>query len=291
MLGVISVKVFLPSPYINKELENEFWIKKTFSKTHSNVVIGGDSRTYRGLSPKALKSTIGKELSIVNLGYSDGGFGLEYLQFLHQRLDTTAEQPMLILGITPLSLTKNSADSKHLKSIQNKTKSEIFSGLYFASFLKHFPPYKPYELFDDSTEAYVIDYQTNGFAASNHSKGDFELTYYIYWDIFQKTNVNDTVIQNLTLELKKYVDQGIAVYCYAPPTPERMRKIEAEGSGLNWEAFITKLKNAGVNWINVEPTKYKSYDGSHIYAYDAHELSLYIGKQISASLNLKKPLN
>lgn len=279
ILTTCVIKLFLPAPYINKEMQNEFWIKKTFEKSKKNIVIGGDSRVYRGVSTKHLLKSI-PELSAVNLGYSDAGFNTEYLEFMNQRLDHKAEKKIMLFGITPHAFLRKCAKNEHLMELKSKSSSEIFSGLHYANFLKHFPPYTPYELFDDSTETYFIDYHKDGFAASNNLDGDFDLTYWIYWDTFQKEKTSDSLVNVFINDLQKYQNQGITVIAFAPPSTPHMEEIENKYSGFKMSSFITRLKKNNVFWIDVQDSLYNSYDGSHLYSEDAKRLSEYLGEKI-----------
>jgi hypothetical protein len=282
----LCIKLFVPEPYINKERENEFWIKKTFSKSKKNIVIGGDSRVYRGISTTQLLYKL-PNLSAVNLGYSDGGFNTEYLEFMHERLDTTAENQIMIFGITPHAFLKKCATNKQLKEYQSKTSSEIFSGKHYANFLKHLSPYTPYELFDDSSETYIIDYQKDGYAASDNLNGDFHQTHCISWDTFIKQKVRDSLVGVFIQDIKQFQRQNITIIAFEPPVTAKMKEIENNTSGFNMKSFSKRLKDNGVYWIEVNRNHYESYDGSHIFHKDAEKLSKFLSGEIKLILETK----
>lgn len=284
---VFCVKLFVPAPYINKELQNEFWVKKTHKTTLKNIVIGGDSRTYRGVSTKHLLKGQ-SNLTAVNLGYSDGGFNSEYLQFLYKRLDTAAQQKIMLFGITPHVFLKKCSENEKLIEYQNKTSSEIFSGMHYASFLKHFPPYTPYELFDDSSETYLIKYHQDGYAASDNLKGDFGYTYWVYWDTYMKEKVSDSLIDVFFTDINEYQKKDIMIVAFGPPNTSHMKEIEDSHSGFNRHNFRTRLKENNVHWIEVNDSIYKSYDGSHIFHDDAERLSEFLGQKIKKIISEKQ---
>ncbi len=279
LLIACLIKAVLPKPYINKEMENEFWIKKTHSKKKVNMVIGGDSRTYRGVSTKHLLASM-QNINAVNLGYSDGGINSEYLEFLHERLTAKPELKVMLFGITPHTLLKKCSTNEHLKSIQSKTSSEIFSGMHYDQFLKYLPPYTPFELFDDSSNAYIIKYHQDGYAASDNYKGDFDYTYWVYWDTFSKEKVSDSLINVFIEDINKYQKEGIKIFAFEPPISEHMKEIERNHSGLAMPKFIERLQKNGVHWIHLDHSAFKSYDGSHIFHEDAERMSTYLGQEI-----------
>lgn len=288
ILMVTVLKLTLPQPYINLTSEQEYWIKKTFSKNLKNIVIGGDSRVYRGISPATLIKSTELPLSAINLGYSSGSFSKEYLQFMHDRLDSNSNTRVMVLGITPNSLLKSQLSNNHLKSVQNKSSSEIFHGMHYAKFLKHFSPYTVYELLDDSSNAYTIDYRPDGFAASNNYNGDFDLTHYLYWDGYKKETVQEEQINNLVNHLSIFKKEGIQIFAYVPPTTQKMREIENQMSGLDMNKLQQKLESIGVHWIDINLENYTSYDGSHLFSESAERLSKRIGEEISPILTRKK---
>ena len=279
LIAIFCIKIFVPAPYINKEMQNEFWIKKTHASTLKNIVIGGDSRTYRSVSTKQLLEGQ-SNFTAVNLGYSGGGFNSEYLQFMYKRIDTISQVRIMVFGITPHAFLKKSSKNDQMIEYQKKTSSEIFSGKHYASFLKHFPPYTPYELFDDSSETYLINYHQDGYAASDNLNGDFDYTYWRYWDTFSKEKVTDSLVNIFIRDITEYQKKGITIIAFEPPTTPHMKEIETNHSGLNMTDFINKLKENNVHWINVDDSLYKSYDGSHIFHDDAERLSEFLGEEI-----------
>jgi len=279
LLSIVLIKLFVPAPYINKELKNEYWTNKTFGKNKTNIVVGGDSRVYRGVSTTHLLDSC-QSLTAVNLGYSSAGFNSEYFNFLYDRMDTTSSENIMLLGITPHSFLEKHMSNDALNFYKSKTSSEIFSGLYYAPLLKHFPPYSPFELFDDSTETYIINYRKGGFAASNNLAGDFDYTYWKYWDTFRKEKVSDSLINVFFDDIKRFQDRGVKIIAFQPPVPAHMMEIEDGHSGFKREEFKSRFKNEGGLWIEIVDSLYSSYDGSHLHYRDAEKLSTFLGVKI-----------
>ena len=52
-----------------------------------------------------------------------------------------------------------------------------------------------------------------------------------------------------------------------------MVELEKELSGFNQAEFVDAFKEAGGIWIDIDPTAYDSFDGSHLQSQSALELS------------------
>lgn len=274
---IIIIKLLLPEPYINKALTDAYWTNKTFTKKKFDILIGGDSRVYRGVAPNIIESEIEQnkfiELDIFNIGFSGAGFSKQYLQFLENKLDSTSKYQTLILGLTPHSFLNKSYNNDQLLEYQTKKEDQIFKDLYLSPYTKYFAPYNPYELFDDSTDAYIIDYQNDGFAKSQHLNGDYKLTYWIYWDIYNREQVQDSIVGNFIQWAKTIKAKGINLVCYVPPTDSTMNSIETIMSGFNTDSIKSEILKLGGYWLDTDYKNYHSYDGSHLEFESAYKLS------------------
>ena len=74
----------------------------------ADVVVTGDSRTGSGVSPGRMKQYL-QGLRIVNYAFGGNGYSSEYLAAIENVLDPHSSNKMIILGISPQSLTKSMA--------------------------------------------------------------------------------------------------------------------------------------------------------------------------------------
>lgn len=96
---------------------NRFWIEKTHGVGDQkfDVLICGDSRVYRGVSSRVIAEKL-TGYSVFNLSYSSGSYSDFMLDYIEKHLKEGAMQPILILGITPYSLTPKAAMDEHIRT-------------------------------------------------------------------------------------------------------------------------------------------------------------------------------
>ena len=94
----------------NKTPDKFFWYKKTFAPNDQDILLVGDSRVYRGLSPAAMAAVL-KGSKILNFGYSSAGFEPFFLDAAVKKLSAKGKR-ILVLGVTPHSLTAIAAQNK-----------------------------------------------------------------------------------------------------------------------------------------------------------------------------------
>src|SRR5512146_2424266 len=89
-----------------------FWVLKTHGKAKYDLILMGDSRVYRGLSPASMESVL-TGYRIFNFGYSGGGLDRLMYAAAEKRLDPKSDRPSIVFGVTPLALTPYAARNEH----------------------------------------------------------------------------------------------------------------------------------------------------------------------------------
>lgn len=294
--GVIILKKILPQKINEYKIQKElFWVNKTHSDKKANIIVAGDSRIYRGFSIKDFLTQINKKTTALNLGYSSAGFGKNYFDFIDSKIVTDKNTKIIILGITPNSLTLEASLNKHFKDYNKKGKMEIFQTTYIDPNI-NFSPYTFYEIlktknnnsekedFHSLNNGKKEHFDNLGWIASTSSKIDSLEALKSYRKSFSKKNIDSIIVNNLFVQIKKWNKEGIKVFCFRPPTTKHMVDLENELSGFNENKFKLKLAEFGGVWINVNQTKYLSYDGSHLDYLAAKEFSKDLGKLIKPYL-------
>ncbi len=289
---VVVVKLSLPAPIKNTELRNEFWLRKTYAQPIYDLVVGGDSRIYRGVSTYAINEELSPQLEAINLGYSSAGYNQEYLDFLVGRLSPTGNK-ILVLGVSPHSFTlegaKNELYHKHL----DKGSFDLFKGLYLSKYLKHFAPYKASELKDylfngSAQEVYFEDFQDDGWVHSYRLPEDSLTAIDIYRKLFTDYQVSDTLISNFLVQVAEIEASGIEIVAFRPPTFDMMTDLENSLSGYSESYMWKEMELRGCTWIDLDPSEFHTYDGSHLHFESAQKLSRIIGRQVKFLLDSKQ---
>lgn len=275
------IKLVAPEPIKNKELVQEFWIQKTHANKNYNVVVGGDSRIYRGFSPEDLNQATSKDLSSINLGYSGTGFSSDYLDFCMSKFDDNSKTKVLILGITPHSLTKESFKNEASRKYAVASTFEIFRYKYLSRILKHLSPYSPTEFFNRKTTNYQEEHKKNGWISSYYLEPDSSKALKSYAKTFMKYQVTDNEVNTFLNKVKEIRTQDILIIAFRPPSTKAMRNLEDSLSGFDEKCLKRKLEGMGVQWLDYKDGDFNSYDGSHLHYESAKKLSRQLGIEVS----------
>jgi hypothetical protein len=207
------------------------------------------------------------------------------------KLNPTGKK-ILVLGISPHSFTlegaKNELYHKHL----DKGNFDIFKGLYLSKYLKHFAPYKAGELKDylfngASEEGYFEDFQEDGWVHSYRLPEDSLTAIQIYRKLFTEYQVSDTLISNFLVQIEEIETSGIEVIAFRPPTFVMMTDLEDSLSGYSEQYMRQEMELRGCTWIDLDPTEFHTYDGSHLHYESAQRLSRIIGRQVKFLVDTK----
>lgn len=283
----IIIKIGFPEPKRNKLHQDSFWIKKTHANTKYNIIVCGDSRVYRGFSINDLKNNIEAKLTGINLGYSSAGFSNEYLDFAMSKLDKNAQTQILVLGVTPHSLTFEAFKNNGLKSYKNLGKVEINKGLYLSPFLKYFEPYEPRELLRKKKLKYIQKFEPYGWVASFYLKPDTSKAITSYKKTFSKYQVTMNEVNSFLQKVKEITTKGIIVFAYRPPSTHQMRMLEDSISGFDEKFIKEELISRNVIWLDFKDSDFESYDGSHLHYNSAKKISRSVGESINKLCQIK----
>lgn len=271
MLLVIVLRYILPLKPDTPHIEKKFWIQKTYPNKKFNIVIAGDSRIYRGIASEIMELKM-PNYSVLNFGYSSGSMSKLMLRETDKKLNYNADRKIIILGITPHSLTPNACLDGHLKQELSRKREEIIETIYFGFIKQYFPTTTPYYILKHklgnsskkSEPIYHQYYRRNGWVASWKEPEDTTEAYDSYRKVFNNNQVSDSILVELVKYIKYWRNNNVLVFAFRPPTTYTMRQIEDSLSGYNEEKIKNIVEQAGAKWIAVNQTKYHSYDGSHL---------------------------
>ena len=126
-----------PDTDYSKLMYDWFWVNKTHYSKKSAILFLGDSRTYRGISTEAV-NTVFPSQEVLNLGYSSGGLNNRMFNFASQLIDTKSPIKIIILGVTPFSLTVEARKNEHFLQELNRPTAELFERKYINPFISFF---------------------------------------------------------------------------------------------------------------------------------------------------------
>lgn len=265
-----------------------FWKNKVHGVKDGsiNILLAGDSRVYRGLSPAAFEAVL-PQTRAYNFGFSSGGHNPIIFNELGRMLinDENAVRA-IVLGITPISLTPRAQKNEEFFLYKEMgpvtvadTAQDFFRPMTFKRLKKTIrkTPEDPF--------SYSFIYHENGWVSSDINKRDETIALESYKTIFDNNKVDALTINLLLEQVSKWSQAGIVVVGYRPPTTEAMEKIENSQSGFVEKDFIKSFKKSGGIWVDArsygQHFDFETYDGSHLTPQSSEKMSEILAKAIA----------
>lgn len=287
LFAIVIFGLYRPKLKLSSFADDKFWLDKVFASENFNIVLGGDSRVYRGVNPKNLAIGMGDTtLKILNYGISSGGFSQEMLTDITQKIASNQEKKIVILGISPYALTPQACINWQLHYLKKHQKEDVFlKRNIIPKYFSLFEPIAITKLFKVIAKAEDEGYdQVHDYGWKSAHDYVMQPTYSLalYKKNFLHNTVNPSVIDTLQTQIQKWTKAGIKVFAYRPPTTKEMEVLENTDGGFDEAITRKKIEAAGGIWLDF-PNRfdYKSYDGSHLPAEEANRFSLELGKAIS----------
>ncbi len=267
-----------------KYLGELFWSRKTFAPARYNVVVMGDSRVYRGLSPEIMETHL-PALKVLNFAYSNGGLNPTMFKAAEEKLAQNDFPKVILMGISANAISGYSAGNNQYIQELTRPREEIFERIYFNPVRYWFSATSPEKLkqhFSNAEETtfYRNKYFKNGYVESEKFSVDTMEAIPSYIKDFTNYKVEPENMEALFQQVEKWTKEGIIVVGFTPPVSQPMQMLE-DTLGLFDEAAIKAgIEKASGHWIDLNPANYKTYDGSHLTIQSAQKLSHKIGEEL-----------
>jgi hypothetical protein len=260
-----------------------FWIAKAFNAQRYDMVLAGDSRVLKGLSPTAMRSVF-PGARIYNFAFDHNAYNREYLVATEALMDKSSTRKTIVLGITPQSLTSEAAHRNGFLSLRANGGFDRFSMRYLSPYLRFFKPYEfsyYYDLLHRKPRVkYYEHHYADGWVASRKEPEDPDYQIRLYRGRFENNEVSPLLRQQLFDFVRKWNRQGIEVFGVRLPSSTAMLQLENAQSGFDQGAFSRGFEEAGGIWIELQRNDYHSYDGSHLREDAARRLSVDLARKM-----------
>jgi len=140
VISIFIKSIDLPNENNLTSIDN-FWIKKANLDKKYDVIIGGDSRIYKGISPDIISKY--SNLTSVNLGFSGAGFSKEYIDYLLSNFDNKSNNKILIIGVSPHSLTDEAFKNEQFNQYRQKGIFDKYKAIQLSWIYSFFNPKNP----------------------------------------------------------------------------------------------------------------------------------------------------
>ncbi len=270
-------------------IQHWFWTNKTYPYKKFDIIIYGDSRVYRGINP-AKFSKYFPSADIINLGYSSGGINKEMLEFAVSHFSKKDKTKILLLGITPFSLTEKARENKQFHQEYYRSKGEIIERKFIYPFLTAFEPIdiNPYK----KQKNYVQFFTAEGWVKSFKIQEDTTQAIASYIKQFGETQISSSSLEELAGFLAYARKNNIMVFGFRPPATYSLEQVERKYSTFDEQKIKQLFYSNQAVWIDI-PNRYEyhSYDGSHLHFESANKLSVYLAEKIKGVMDKKEAEN
>lgn len=262
-------------------LDEAFWQWKARARWKANVLMLGDSRICRAVSPAHLTAQMGPGWRGLNWGFNDGGLNPEAFRLAERRLDRSGEPPVILLGLSPITLTAHNLRNPHYQSLMKRSSLLAWATIAFPRTMGRLARMEPPRIVRDAPG--LQEYHRDGWLAVLREPGTFkERGLENFLRLFRMYPVKQELQSALMQQTREWTDQGIRVFAFRPPTTVEMKGLEDRISGFVESEFVEAFHQAGGTWIEVDNARYHSYDGSHIARAEAVKFSIDLGRRLAA---------
>lgn len=261
-----------------------FWTRKTFAPPKYDVVLMGDSRVYRGISPQVMKPFL-PNLKILNFAYSNGGLNPAMYNAAENKMAENNKPKVVVIGVSANTITGYSEGNEQFRQELNRPREEIIERMYLNPVRYWFSATSPENLkahFQQKSDSsfYRNTYFMDGYVKSEKYPEDTTEAIPHYTDDFKNYKVEEKYLKNLFRQVANWRSKEMIVVGFRPPVSQPMRELE-DSLGLFDESEIKAgFEKAGGFWMDLNPSHYKTYDGSHLTIESASNLSEDIGRFI-----------
>jgi hypothetical protein len=265
---------------------DQAWARKIAWEGNADAVFAGDSRVYRSVAPFEF-ARHSPFTTVRNFAFSGNGYSETYLQATRRVLDDNVAKRLVVLGITPHSLTESAVrDNGFVQWHKIDSKERIKSQL-FGPYLYPLRPVWPelVDLFRFATGRRAIKfryvYHEDGWVASERHPVDTEAAIPDARRSFRNNQISPRVVNGVLDACRTWTAEGIRVVAFRPPTTRSMRALEDTLSGFDEKAFDEQWTQAGCQWLQVPAEhEWTIYDGSHLSADSAIDFTRYLAREI-----------
>ncbi len=278
------LKWALPNEEENLMTADHFWAYKTHYQKQYDIVFAGDSRVYRGIDPETIEAQL--PYTAVNLGYSSLGLNKAYLDFVERKLNQQGPR-VIVLAITPFSLTPEALKNEHYQGLQQMKRTEVFKQLYVNNLFSFFKPYQPESLLpmqDSLQEKYYETHFKSGWIKSYRIPHNPESALPSYEKSFTDNPISLPAVKQLMERVNAWEKAGITVVGFRIPSTAKMEALENEMSGYEETTIRQQFEAFGGTWLNFHGVELNSYDGSHLHYEAAQELSAMLSDSLAVIL-------
>jgi hypothetical protein len=278
-----------PVPVQGLDSEKLFWSHKRQWPADYTMVLAGDSRVYRGVSPAAMARVL-PGMRIANYGFSSVALVPAYLDTAVAKLDPAARERVLVIGVTPFALTPRATGENGFSRVEPVPALELRVLWSLRTYLDACSPVLPKRfrpIFEDAADptghGFTLAHEDGWIASDWEPRNpDYALTSYRL--NLAGNPVSAAQVADLLAWIRGITRFGVKVLGFRPPTTRAMVALEDALGEFNAPAFTAAFAAAGGTWLEMPADAYQTYDGSHLTAAAAEQFSADLAGRIAREL-------
>lgn len=268
-----------------------FWSDKLTWHQEAAVILAGDSRVYRGLDPSEFEARqLGRTL---NFGFSGGALDTPYLDAIERLIDPALPHPVIVLGVSPWSLTPRAATANGFRDATATKRSTPWPthwSRYFAGVDDALRSALGPGRTNDTKETYRQIFHANGWVESDHfAPNPAQGLVVARIDHARENYVDSAAIDILAERIVRWRKMNWNVFVVRIPGEFSADQLAEQLSGWSESTAHNTLSAAGAIWLTPSIEPLFSYDGVHLDSSSARRLSAALATEISERLPSRSP--
>lgn len=264
--------------------EARFYMVKTVGGQRCDVVVLGDSRSLRDVSPQELSKSLSGQ-RILNFAYNAGGLNPEIYAAASAHLAADARAPMVLLGVTPLSLMSVKGGNAQYREVLHKPRDERWLLLNFPELTRWMQPVAPAEfvrpLLGFAPHSYYHqEFHDDGWIGSLKEPENPDEAIGVYTAQLTGQSLDASLVQELLSQTRAWTQAGVRVVAFRPPTTDALEALENRLLSFDEAKLAGQFTEAGGYWLDFPNDPYRTYDGSHM----RHDSAIAFSRDLGAAL-------
>ena len=295
-IGLVVMGLLGPgSPDPQEEVlakQTAFFINKAHQTEKFDMVIVGDSRALRGLSPAEISKQL-PDVSIFNFAFNAGGMNVEMYDEADKLLQADSSTRSVLLVPTSLAFMLHKTSNSQFREYRLKPKDQawlyqnapavanFFQSLSPSVFLRRWFDLKPQKFLTQ-------EFTSDGWLATEQTPRDDVTNLHTQREILASHKIDPGLISEFMAKTKAWTNDGTNVFALFPPAYEPRAALEDSLLDFDKAAFRLAFVQAGGIWLDPTEAAYVTYDGSHLEKASALEFSRQVGISLAQQMqNLK----
>ncbi|HMB69684.1 MAG TPA: hypothetical protein VKU85_10235 [bacterium] len=267
---------------------DRFYLVKTHGAVRCDIIVVGDSRALRGISPAVLEEELPGH-DVFNFAFEAGSLNEEMYRQAEARLAPGDGPRAVLLAVTPLSLFAWKAANQQYHEFRSAPPDEAWLTLHHPEVVQYFQPLRLRSFLaarfrGEKPPATVQVYHDDGWIESERIPPSPEEALGLYAVRFRDQTIDPGLVEDLLRWTREWTDRGIGVFAFRPPTTDAVVELENRMTGFDEDRFAARIEEAGGTWLRFTNDGYLAYDGSHLDRASARRFSRELGPRIRPQL-------